>query len=153
VELNARPTLQPWNDGTAWQMRVVRWAPAGSSSLGVSMGVGATQAPPAGPYALQPDPRGNALVPEVGVRWRSPWQANRRMDVGAYGSYDASAAALAQNERRSYNARVELQFREGRSKFGFDVPHGALGLQVGHDSQVMLRSRHGGPMVYYRSKW
>jgi hypothetical protein len=152
VEFDTTPA-RPWNDGSALQMRYVRWAPAGHAALGVSMGLGAAQAPPAGPYALQPDAHGTVgLAPEVGLRWRTSWQENRRIDVGAYGSYDASTT-VAQNERRAYNARVELQFRDGRSKLGFDIPHGALGLQVGHDSQVMLRSRHGGPMVYYRSKW
>ena len=117
------------------------------------MGVGATQPVNAPLAAVMHDPRMPATVtPELGVRWRSAWAANHRVDVGAFSSYD-SRAALAEDERRSYNARVELQFRENRSKFGFDTSNKAFGLQLSGTSRVMLRAKHGGPMVYYRSTW
>jgi hypothetical protein len=153
LEVDTRQPTAPWDDQASWRLRYVRWAPAGGGALGLSMGVGGTQPVNAAlPPALR-DPRApTSLAPELGVRWRSSWAANRRVDVGAFGSYDDSAA-LPVAERRSYNARVELQFRENRSKFGFDSGNKALGLQLSGASRVMLRARHGGPMVYYRSTW
>ncbi|MEW6706869.1 MAG: hypothetical protein AB1430_18640 [Pseudomonadota bacterium] len=133
-----------------WHLQVVRWA--GSRGLGLSMGMGATPAAHPHPYALHDRQAAPALVPEVGLRWRTGWQANRRLDLGAYGSFDPSAAT-PDDERRAYNARVELQFRESRSKFGVDLGNRALGLQLSGSSRLMLRAKHGGPMVYYRSTW
>ncbi len=154
LEVDTRKPSGPWDDGASWRLRYVRWAPAGSAAVGVSMGVAGSQQaglqPP--PMALaEPRPQ-PALVPEVGVRWRSSWQSNRRVDVGAFSSYDGSKAT-PDDERRLYNARVELQFRENRNKFGFDIGQKAFGLQLSGNSRLMLRAKHGGPMVYYRSTW
>jgi hypothetical protein len=153
VEVATRAPAGPWNDGS-WQLRYVRWASAGGGNLGVSLGVGAAAPPgavdPYAPYAPARAHGAGPLVPEVGVRWRSGWQDNRRVDLCAFRGYDTSPAAL--DERRSYNARVELQFREASSKLGFDA-RGALGLQLSGSTKLMLRAKHGGPMVYYRSTW
>jgi hypothetical protein len=153
LEIDTRQPAGPWDDQASWRLRYVRWAPAGGGAVGLSMGVGATQPVNAPLAAVLRDPRAPAtLAPEVGVRWRSAWAANHRVDVGAFGAYD-NGAALAEDARRSYNARVELQFRENRSKFGFDTGSKAFGLQLSGTSRVMLRAKHGGPMVYYRSTW
>lgn len=154
LEMEGRSPAGPWSDNANWRLRYVRWSAASErSSLGISMGVDAIQPllPRGAPSAML-DARNAAVMPEVGVRWRSSWQSNRRVDVGAFGAYDASANT-PQDERRAYNARVELQFREGRSKLGFDMPHGALGMQLSGNSQMLLRARHGKPVLYYRAKW
>jgi hypothetical protein len=161
VEVDSRqPAVRldsaPWSDPSTVQVRYVQWSPAAGSkaAVGLSMGVGAVQGAPTQAMLRTTDPRagGTTVVPEVGVRMRTGWRSDRRVDVGAWSAYDASAntpAAL----RRSYNARVELQFRENKSKFGIDLPSGAFGMQLSANSQLQLRSKHGGPMVYYRSKW
>jgi hypothetical protein len=152
----ARLDSAPWNDASSVQVRYVHWSPAAGNraAVGLSMGMGAVQNGQARSPVGYVDPHsaGTTLVPEVGVRMRTNWQSDRRVDVGAWSAYDASANTPA-NERRSYNARVELQFRESKSKLGFDMPSGAFGMQLSSTSQLQLRSKHGGPMVYYRSKW
>lgn len=144
-----RSVPTPGVDGTDTHLGVVHWAaPANRGSLGLSVGVGAWQ-----PSAL-PGQADSAVrwTPEIGVRWRSAWRENHRVDVGAYGGY-AAASGLPADERRDFNTRVELQFRNSHSRFGFDGASRALGLQLGAHSQMMLRTRHGGPMLYYRSQW
>ena len=153
LEVDSRQAEPHGEDTSRWHMRYVRWASAGDAgAFGVSMGVGAKQPVAYGPYALANGRAEPTVTPEVGVRWRSGWQANRRVDVGAFQSYD-NAADTPIDERKSYNARAELQFRENRSKMGFDAGSRAFGMQLSSTSKVMLRSRHGKPMVYYRSTW
>lgn len=150
LEFESRQAVAgPWNDGTRLDMRYTHWSPSSQrGSVGVSMGVATAQTTnPALPLAANQQV---AVAPEVGVRWRSGWSGDRRVDVGAYGSYDASVNTPSA-DRRSYGARVELQFREGRSPLGLQT--GALGMHLNSSSQLMLRSRHGGPMLYYRSQW
>ncbi|MED5621502.1 hypothetical protein [Ideonella sp. BN130291] len=151
-----RADAAPWNDTSSVQVRYVHWAPTAGNraAVGLSMGMGAVQNGLARSPVGYVDPRtaGTTLVPEVGVRLRTNWLGDRRVDVGAWSAYDASANTPA-SERRSYNARVELQFRENKSKLGFDMRSGAFGMQLSSTSQLQLRTKHGGPMVYYRSKW
>ena len=145
----------PADEASAVQLRLVRWAPAGAhSAMGLSVGVGAIQSPNGAAPPWNGDARNfrTAVLPEVGVRLRTPWRQDRRVDAGAWGAYDTSAGTPA-DQRRSYNARVELQFRESRNKFGIDLSSRAFGMQLSSNSQMLLRSKHGGPMLYYRAKW
>lgn len=146
----APPLASLPTDKRSVSVRYVRWAPAGrAGAVGVSMGV-AAETPAAQPFAVPTD-TGRAQ-PQLGVRWRTDWHAQHRVDVAAWGAYDPSAnTPLA--ERRSYNARVELQFQAAKRAMGMDFSHAALGMQLSSKSQMLLRANHGGPMVYYRTQW
>lgn len=146
----AAPALDTPGDPSSVTVRYVRWAPAShGSTVGVSVGL-ASETPQAAPFAAPP--AAAHVQPQLGVRWRSDWHARRRVDVAAWGAYDPSSSTpLA--ERRSYNARVELQFKAAKRAMGMDFSHAALGLQLSSKSQMLLRANHGGPMVYYRTQW
>ena len=158
VEVASRQPLAaataPWSDPSSTRVRYVQWGRAGDdAALGLSLGVSSWQrGSRAAPWGATPDTLNTALRPEVGLRWRSGWRADRRVDVDAWGAYDPSPLTPA-TERRSFNARVELQFRDNRPRLGFDGSRGALGLQLSSNSQMLLRAKHGGPMLYYRARW
>ncbi|HET9642442.1 MAG TPA: hypothetical protein VFP68_03570 [Burkholderiaceae bacterium] len=140
------------NDAAAVRMNVVRWANVGrGSSVGVAVGVSNApgEAFTAAPMPVL-DPRHATLLPEVGLRWRSKWD-ERRLDVNAWSSYDATLNT-PQSERRSYNARVELQFMP-QPATALETPKGAIGFQMSANSQMVLRAKARGPMVYYRKRW
>ncbi len=144
-----------WSDPSTTRLSYVQWGSASNqASLGVSMGVSSLQ--PGNPAGLPWMPgvaaQPTSLRPELGLRWRTGWTGDRRVDVDAWSSYDATRG-LPAADRRSYNARVELQFRDNSPRLGFDGSRGALGLQLSSNSQMLLRAKHGGPMVYYRAKW
>ena len=164
VEIDTRPTaasvttLQnssslatPSSDPALVRVRYVGWTGGHRSALGLSVGV-ANAAGPAFTSLQRPqaDPRTAPLVPELGLRLRTRVNADHRLDVGAWSAYDGSVNTPAA-ERRSYNARVELQFLEHKSSLA--TAQGALGLQMSGGSQVMVRSKKGGPMVYYRARF
>jgi hypothetical protein len=172
LEIDARgtPALQPPSfDGAstapAWNapandpghlgVRVVRWSPAGPAgavgvSLGFSGGLQSAVAPVPGALPVAPQP----LRPELGVRWRSDWSGAHRVDVAAWRAGGEAAADSANTDPAAlYNARVELQFRDAKRAMGFDLPQGAFGVQLQGGGHLMLRARHGGPMLYYRRQW
>jgi len=135
------------------RMRYVHWADSGQqAALGVSVGVGVQRmgTPTALPASLMPAAT-TTMAPEVGVRWRSGWRGDRRVDVDAWRSFEAAPGQALRAEQSRYNARVELQFREAKSNL--DLAKGALGFQMSSKSQISLRAKKGGPMVYYRSQW
>jgi hypothetical protein len=148
--LEGAPQLQPAAESPLTRMRVVRWAQLGnsSSSLGVSMGVANASGPSF--TSLTPGAPSNRAVPELGLRWRTQWNPEHRLDVDAWRSYDPAAPTA--DQRQTYNARVELQFMN-RKSMGLDLPHGAFGLQMSANSQMVLRAHHGGPMIYYRRRF
>jgi hypothetical protein len=136
-------------------VHVVRWAPAGAAGqLGFSVGFsGAAQSLHAPTLDASPAPVDPAWQPELGVRWRSGWRGHHRLDVAAWHGASGDPAAPGGDAAGAYNARVELQFRDAKRALGFDLPHGALGLQLRGGSKLMLRASHGGPMLYYRNQW
>jgi hypothetical protein len=147
--LEGAPAVPPAAESPLTRMRVVRWAQlGGASSLGLSMGV--SNASGAAFTSLNPGAPSNRAVPEFGLRWRTQWNSERRIDVDAWRSYDPTAPTP--DQRQTYNARVELQFMNSKVK-GLDLPHGAFGLQMSANSQMVLRARHGGPMIYYRRRF
>jgi hypothetical protein len=164
VEIDTRPaapsitTLQnssslaaPSSDPALVRVRYVGWTGGNRSALGVSVGM-ANAAGPAFTSLQRPgfDPRNAPLVPELGLRLRTRVNADHRLDVGAWRSYDTSVNTPAA-ERQSYNARVELQFVGHQTALA--TAQGALGLQMSGGSQVMVRSKKGGPMLYYRARF
>jgi hypothetical protein len=164
VEIDTRPaaagltTLQnsstlaaSSSDPALVRVRYVGWTGGSRAAVGVSVGM-ANAAGPAFTSLQRPvfDPHNAPLVPELGLRLRTRVNAEHRLDVGAWRSYDTSANTPAA-ERQSYNARVELQFVDQKTTLA--TAQGALGLQMSGGSQVMLRSKKGGPMLYYRARF
>lgn len=133
-----------------------QWLPAGSSSsLGFSLGgMRSAQAEGAGAH-----PQLNtAWEPTVGVHWRSQLSGSTRLEIGTwarapYASRTPDAQSMIwMNSPSPYGARLELQWAAPR--LGGLLPEfGAVGLQLEGNSQLLLRSRAGGPMLYYRSKF
>jgi hypothetical protein len=146
---------EPGRDPGRLGVRLVRWAPAGrAGAVGLSVGFsGGLQSPSAAgvdPLARAPQP----VQPELGVRWRSGWSGTHRVDVAAWRSAGAPATdGTPATQAALYNARVELQFRDAKRALGFDLPQGAFGLQLQGGAHLLLRARHGGPMLYYRRQW
>lgn len=99
---------------------------------------------------------GGGSATDLGLRWRSGWDNNRRFDVLAWRrvSSDAnpSAMRLIENRQPGYGTRVEMQFKGAR--FGrFSTELGALGMQLSGGARLSLRARHGRPMLYYRARF
>jgi hypothetical protein len=152
VEMDSQRFSAPAATEDRTRMRYVRWSGAGAAgAVGVSVGLGLQRQRPVLPLDAQ---RGSAQVsPELGVRFRSDWRADRRVDVDAWRSYERTVAGDATERGPSNHARVELQFRQPKDGSTLDVPRGAVGLQTSANSQWVLRAKRGGPMVYYRARW
>lgn len=143
-------TASPRVEVTGWHQ------PPESASVGFAIGMGAglgTAAglrPPAGPDNRPPN------VVDVGLRWRSPALEQRRIDIAAFRRVSPTPDAYTLTHRGVdqplYGARVEMQFKSAR--FGGLTPElGAVGMQLEGGGKVVLRSKRGGPMVYYRSSF
>jgi len=123
-----------------------------TSSVGLAIGVGAG----VGSVATNaPDGHVPNQV-DVGVRWRSPAVEQRRIDIAAFrrvsGSPDAYTLVNSGADPALYGARMEMQFKSAR--FGGLTPElGAVGMQLEGGGKVVLRSKRGGPMVYYRASF
>ncbi|MDB5850977.1 MAG: hypothetical protein JWP29_4729 [Rhodoferax sp.] len=130
------------------RLEVSGWSHAPQqSAMALALGVDT----PSGPWV---DSRGGAAV-DVGLRWRSAPLHLRRIDVVAFRrvSQPQDAYTLINSaDQPIYAARVEMQFQS--AKFGGLTPElGAIGMQLTGGSKVVLRTKRGGPMVYYRSRF
>ena len=120
------------------------------SSLGMTLGVLSAS----GASGAQSAP----LAYDLGLRWRSRLQQRIHLDVQAWahspqrpGAPDALGMVWAR-EPASVGTRLEVQWKASRT--GGLVPEfGAIGVQLQGDAKLLLRARHGGPMVYYRTKF
>jgi hypothetical protein len=152
LEVDSRRQVVPAAAEDRMRVRVVRWSDTPeAAAVGVSLGVGVRQVTPALPAQAQRPI--SQMSPELGVRFRTGWRQDRRVDVDAWRSYERPAAGTATEPGPSNNARVELQFRQPKDANGLDVPRGAVGIQTSANSQWVLRAKRGGPMVYYRARW
>jgi hypothetical protein len=153
LEMETRRQVSAAAAEDRWRMRYVRWSGTPqSTAVGVSVGVGAQRLTPALP--LEAARASSQVAPELGVRMRTGWRDDRRVDVDAWRSYERPLPGEAAAEGGpSNNARVELQFRAPKDAHGLDVPRGAFGIQTSANSQWVLRAKRGGPMVYYRARW
>jgi len=146
------PTLPP---GTGARVDFTGWlTPGRPSSLGLSMGLRANGDALPHPYGMQPP----AWQPDLGVHWRTRLSGTARLDFAAWaripqGSPARDAMGLIwQDEPEPFGARIELQWKSSRTR-GLAPEYGAIGLQLDNSSRLLLRARHGGPMVYYRAKF
>ncbi len=121
--------------------------PPQASALGLAVGIGT----PSGSWR----DNGTSSWVDIGVRWRSAPVDQRRIDVAAYRRINQPQDAytlINSADRPLYSARVEMQFKS--AKFGGLAPElGAIGMQLNGGGKVVLRSKRGGPMVYYRSSF
>ncbi|QEA11656.1 hypothetical protein [Comamonas flocculans] len=143
----------------AQALDLVHWSAATGAATGFSLGA---QTTPwgrwAGDQALGPAAR---WQPRVGVHWRQPMGGRLRLGVSGWmqwsGNFrNAAQAVQAQHSAALpvYAARLEVQWKSARG--GGIIPEfGAIGVQLqgGGDARLLLRARHGGPMVYYRAKF
>ncbi|APW38369.1 hypothetical protein RD110_15175 [Rhodoferax koreense] len=133
------------------RLEINTWSrPAAQPALGLAVGVDT-------PPANWTGNRAQSSI-DVGVRWRSAPVNQRRIDVVAFRrisqpNQPQDAYTLIQNaDQPIYSARVEMQFKS--AKFGGLTPEfGAIGMQLDGGGKVVLRSKRGGPMVYYRSSF
>jgi hypothetical protein len=129
---------------------VTRWMAGG---LGLSIGL-ATQAS-AAPAALAM--AAPLWEPTLGVHWRTPLGGGMALDLSTWASLSNRNQPLAtdmiwQQRPPQYGTRLEVQWRSNRT--GGLVPEfGAIGVRLEGHSQLLLRARAGGPMVYYRTKF
>ena len=151
LEVDSQRQVMPAATEDQMRMRYVRWADTrGDAAVGLSVGVGLKRLTAGLPLEAQRE--NSRMAPEVGLRMRTGWRDDRRVDVDAWRSYDHDRAADGTESRPSNHARVELQFRQAKGS-ALDVPRGAFGLQTSANSQWVLRAKRGGPMVYYRARW
>ena len=145
----------PLPRNTALRVDVTRWLGSGSGgSLGLSLGM-ATQTSTSVPALAMTEP---IWEPTLGVHWRAPLGGNMYLDLSTwtrapYRSQTPDAMDMIWlNRQPNYGTRVEVQWASPR--FGGLLPEfGAIGVKLEGDSQLLLRTRSGGPMLYYRTKF
>ncbi len=153
LEVSSDRGLLPHN--TALRVDVTRWMAAGPSSrLGLSLGI-ASQTRPLAPALATGEP---LWEPTLGVRWRTPLGNGLQLDLSTwartpYRSQPPGAMDMIWlNRQPTYGTRVEVQWNSPR--LGGLLPEfGAIGVKLEGDSQLLLRTRAGGPMVYYRTRF
>ncbi|MBZ0224966.1 MAG: hypothetical protein WA917_10875 [Comamonas sp.] len=141
------------------RLAVTRWGDAG---VGVSLGMRTTRWPPlasgAGAVVGGADAVPASWGPQLGVHWSSRLSGRWRVKVsgwadlpstgdGAFGAGQGLGTDLG-----GYTAQVQVQWQSAR--YGDLIPeYGAIGVQLQGGSRLMLRARHGGPMIYYRVRF
>lgn len=130
-------------------LSITRWRPWGDSALGVSLGV-----PLAGTPSTAPAPE--AL--QLSLHWRSRPRGRWQWGLSGWADWPAMSTGAPGSDARfgpehaAYTAQVEVQWQSAR--YGGLIPeYGAIGVQLQGGSRLMLRARHGGPMIYYRVRF
>lgn len=149
-------TLAPPSAVAPLRLDMTQWLPAGSAgSLGFSLGLRSTQYE----RTLTHPQLGTAWEPTLGVHWRSQLSGSTRLELATWArapyasnhSMDVQSL-IWMSSPAPYGARLEVQWAAPR--FGGLLPEfGAVGLQLEGNSQLLLRARAGGPMLYYRSRF
>ncbi|KAF1046958.1 MAG: hypothetical protein GAK38_02175 [Xylophilus sp.] len=132
-------------------------ADARQHGVGVAMGV---TSPAAGADAATLHYRRVEPALDLGLRWRSAPASGHRIDIAAwrrlhpepdaYTLVHTRGSAFGDSGATTYSARVETQFSRARGR-GIAPELGAVGFQMNSGAKLVLRSKRGGPMVYYRS--
>jgi len=135
-----------------------RWGvTSGRNTVDVGLGAGAYRLRSgadglgAMPYAgtgFSADGRRDAIVPTFSVGMRHSLSDQHRIDV--YASGTASLASSAVGE--FYTAKVKVEWLATKNS-GFGFEQAAANMKFSANSNLMLRVRGGGAMVYYRSKF
>ena len=149
--------LDVWPQRNALRIDVTHWLSTDpSGGLGISMGW-AEPPPSSRPTPLLlPD---TLWEPTLGVHWRHTVARGVQLDISTWaqapygGQLVPGALDLVwQRDSTRYGARLEVQWAAPR--FGGLLPeYRAIGIRLEGHSQLLLRARAGGPMVYYRTKF
>ncbi len=133
-----------YSEATGWL------SPDKPSSIGLTLGVlsaGAVESSPAAPLAY-----------DLGLRWRTRLEPRVHLDIQAWtrtssriATHDAMGMIWAR-EPAGVGTRLEVQWKASRTG-GLIPEFGAIGVQLQGDARLLLRARHGGPMVYYRTRF
>lgn len=131
------------------------WSRPGRLGAGLSLGVWSIDSAPL-PTGTMSAP--SLWTPQLGVHWRMPLANRLRLNISGWIPLQANDAARSswplQNPDAAYAARLEVQWSSPR--WGGLIPeYGAIGVQLQGSSsgRLLLRARHGGPMIYYRAKF
>lgn len=137
-------------DGSTRDSRIdMTWMASTPSALGLSLGMSNPDGRGFAPGGQRND--GPSL--DLGLRWRQTLVGNYRVDVVAWRRMaPPDALTLVQSRQPTYGARVELPLSPV-SKTGLVADRGFLGFQLEGGARLALRRSHGGPMLYYRSKF
>ncbi len=141
------------------RLAVTRWGDAG---VGVSLGVRTTRWPSlasgVGAVIGGADAVPASWGPQLGVHWSSHlfgrWQlkVSGWADLPSTGDGTFGAGQGLGTDLGGYTAQVQVQWQSAR--YGDLIPeYGAIGVQLQGGSRLMLRARHGGPMIYYRVRF
>lgn len=137
-------------DGASHSSRIdMTWLPPRRSALGLSVGMtspSGTMVPP--PFTA------NSTSVDLGLHWRYTLDANYRLDVTAWRRMvPADTLSLVQTREPMYGARVEMRIGPAPIKSGLVAERGFIGFQLESGARIVVRKRHGGPMIYYRTKF
>lgn len=142
-----RPTLRL--DATQW-LGVLN-----NGQWGLSVGISSSSQDHTTLLSSAPPP---TWGPSVGMHWRSALGGGIYVGVSTWTpipwGWGAPTATdmIWQGQKPTYATRLEVQWQSPR--FGGLIPEwGAIGLQLEGDSRLLLRARHGGPMLYYRTSF
>jgi hypothetical protein len=153
LEVSSNRSPPPYS--TALRVDVTRWMDAGPSSrVGLSLGM-ATQTSASVPAGAMTD-----LIwePTLGVHWRTQLGGGMHLDFSTWArtpyrsQMPAAMDMIWYNRQPNYGTSVEVQW--GSARLGSVMPEfGAIGVRLEGDSQLLLRTRAGGPMLYYRTRF
>jgi hypothetical protein len=127
--------------------------PPRNSALGLAVGMSGFAAPAtvtgAGLTAATPP------SVDVGLHLRHTFDSSYRVDVTAWrrvAMQPQDAWSLVHLREPTYGARVELNLTPQQRK-GFVAERGFVGMQLDNGGRISIRRKHGGPMIYYRTKF
>ncbi len=146
------PAARPF---TARRLELTGWSRPGRQGAGLSLGVWASDR---APLPVGATDRFGLWVPQIGAHWRMPLASRLQLQVSGWMPLQEYGAAHnrwpLRNPDVAYAARLEVQWSSPR--WGGLIPeYGAIGVQLQGSSsgRLLLRARHGGPMIYYRAKF
>lgn len=151
VSLQASPRMP---DGRTADRRfsITRWSETG---VGLSFGI---QSTPFTPLTGMSGAASMPWAPQLGVHWRRDLSSRWRVELSGWAQFTPLDTTVpwadqdGQGGWDTYTARVEVQWQSARYR-GLIPEYGAVGVQLQGGSRLMLRARHGGPMVYYRMRF
>ena len=139
----------------AQRLDVTGWSRPGRLGVGLSLGVWASNSAPLPSGTMNVS---SLWTPQLGAHWRMPLSNRLQLNVSGWIPLQENDAARSswplQNPDIAYAARLEMQWSSPR--WGGLIPeYGAIGVQLqgGSSGRLLLRARHGGPMIYYRARF
>lgn len=136
-------------DGASHSSRVdMLWLPPRRPNLGLALGLTSKEG-----LGLRPAGSSAAPAVDLGLHWRYTLDTQYRIDVTAWRRMTPPDAAMLAHERQAaYGARFEMQVKSLPSR-RLVADRGFLGLQLESGARITVKRRHGGPMIYYRTKF